>query len=80
MLKNYFEEELSLNLLMERENRSLADCAKTAVQMMRENDRNREAADLFQSLYQVYQRHNGSLTNYGTSIENCFESGSFIKY
>ena len=32
MLKSYFEEELSLNLLMERENRSLADCAKTAVQ------------------------------------------------
>lgn len=79
MLKNYFEEELSLNLLMERENRSLADCAKTAVQMMRENDRNREAADLFQSLYQVYQRHNGSLTNYGTSIENCFESGSVME-
>lgn len=28
---------------------------------------------MFQSLYQVYQRHNGSLANYGTSIEDCFE-------
>lgn len=76
MLRSYFEEELSLKLVIDRDGRSLVDCAKTAVGMLRESDKNREVAELFQSLYQVYQRHNSSLTNYGTAIENCFESGS----
>ncbi len=74
VLRNCFEEEISLKLVMEREGRSLPECADLAAEMMREGDKNREAAELFQALYQVYQRHNGSLTNYGTAIENCFES------
>lgn len=73
-VRSYFEEELSLKLVMEREGKSLLECAKAATEIIRESDRNREAAEMFQSLYQVYQRHNGSLTSYGTSIENCFEA------
>ena len=73
MLRSYFEEELSLKLVMERESKSLFECARTAVGVIRESDKNREPGEMFQSLYQVYQRHNGSLTSYGTSIENCFE-------
>lgn len=74
LLRSYFEEELSLKLVMEREGKTLFDCAKAAVGMIREGDKNREPAELFQSLYQTYQRHNSSLTSYGTSIENCFEA------
>ena len=72
-LRRYFEEELSLKLVVDRENRTVPDCAEAALRMLREADKNREATDMFQSLYQVYQRHNGSLANYGTSIEDCFE-------
>ena len=74
ILRKFFEEELSLKLVMERENRTLAECGKEAVKFLRDSDKNREYGDMLQSLIQVYQRHNGSLTNYGTSLEECFES------
>lgn len=71
-LRSYFEEELALGLVFEREGQSLSDCAKQALTVLRDSDKNRELTDLFNSLYQVYQRHNGSLTTYGTSLEECF--------
>ena len=73
-LRNYFEEELALKLVLEREGRMLYDCAKAAAGFLRENDRNREQSEVFQALFRVYQQHNGSLIPYGTSIENCFGS------
>lgn len=73
-LKEYFEEELSLKLVLERGTEPLASCAQRAVGLIREGDRNREAGDVLQSLYQVYQKYNGSLANYGTSLEDCFET------
>jgi hypothetical protein len=73
-LRKFFEEELSLKLVMERENRTLAECGKEAVRSLRDSDKNREYGDMLQSLIQVYQKHNGSLTNYGTSLEECFGS------
>lgn len=71
-LRNYFEEELSLKLVFERGNRTLSDCAKEAVGVIRESDKNRESGDMLNALYQVYQRHNGSLASYGTALEDCF--------
>lgn len=71
-LRNYFEEELSLKLVFERGNRTLSDCAKEAVGVIRENDKNRESGDMLNALYQVYQRHNGSLASYGAALEDCF--------
>lgn len=71
-LRKYFEEELALKLVIDRESRTLPECAEEAVRMLRESDRNREPSDMLQSLYQVYQRHNGSLTSYGTALEECF--------
>ena len=71
-LKSYFEEELSLKLVLEAGNGTISEYAEKAVRLWRESDRNREAGDMLQALYQVYQRHNGSLTNYGTSLEECF--------
>lgn len=73
-LRKFFEEELSLNLVMERETRTLAECAKEAVKLLRDSDKNREHGDMMKSLLQVYQQHNGSLANYGTSLEECFEA------
>ena len=72
-LRTYFEEELSLDLVFERENRTLSDCAKQALGMIRESDKSREPGELLQSLYQVYQKHNGSLASYGTALEDCFD-------
>lgn len=71
-LRNYFEEELSLKLVFERGNRTLLDCAREAVGVIREGDKNRESGDMLNALYQVYQRHNGNLTSYGTALEDCF--------
>lgn len=71
-LRKYFEEELSLKLVVERGNRTLFECAKEAVGVIRENDKNRESSDMLNALYQVYQKYNGSLANYGTSLEECF--------
>lgn len=73
-LRNYFEEELSLRLIIDRENQSLSDCAKKAVGMLRESDKNREPTDMLQALHQVYLHHNGSLVRYGTSLEECFDA------
>ena len=72
-LRKYFEEELGLKLVIDREGRTLPECAKMAVGMLRDTDKNREPADMLRSLYLAYQRHNGSLTNYGTNLEDCFE-------
>ena len=71
-LRNYFEEELGLKLVLNRENKTLPECAKEAVKLLRENDKNRDATDMFQALIRVFQQHNGSLTSYGTNMEKCF--------
>ena len=73
-LRNYFEEELALKLVFARESQGTFECAKRAVSVLRESDKNREPTDLLQALHQVYQRHNGSLVNYGTSLEECFDT------
>lgn len=73
ILRKFFEEELSLKLILDRESRTLAECAKIALGTLRDSDKNREYGDMLQSLIQVYQKHNGSLTNYGTSLEDCFD-------
>lgn len=74
LLRKFFEEELALELVLDRGNRTLPDCAKEAVKQLRDSDKNREYGEMLQSLVQVYQKHNGSLASYGTSIEECFES------
>ena len=41
-LRKYFEEELGLKLVIDREGRTLPECAKMAVGMLRDTDKNRE--------------------------------------
>ena len=71
-LRNYFEEELDLKLILNREGRSVHECAREAVKILRESDRNREPGELLQALHTVYLKHNGSLASYGTAMEECF--------
>lgn len=81
-LRSYFEEELDLKLIFGREGRTIWECAKEAMKLLRETDKNRESSDLFRSLHEVYQKHNGSLASYGTSMEECFgdtENGTAVR-
>ena len=71
-LRNYFEEELDLKLILNREGRTVYECAREAVKILRESDRNREPGELLQALHTVYLKHNGSLASYGTAMEECF--------
>ena len=71
-LRNYFEEELDLKLILNREGRTVYECAREAVKILRESDKNREPGELLQALHTVYLKHNGSLASYGTSMEECF--------
>ena len=71
-LRNYFEEELDLKLILNREGRSVHECAREAVKILRESDKNREPVELLQALHAVYLKHNGSLASYGTAMEECF--------
>lgn len=73
-LRKYFEEELALKLVLDREDGSLEELAKEAQNRLRDSDRGREPGELFNALYQVYQKHNASLIPYGTTLEDCFES------
>ena len=72
-LRQYFEEEVSLNLVLDREARPLDELAKEAQKSLRDSDKGREVGELLNSLYTVYQKHNGSLIPYGTALEKCFE-------
>lgn len=75
--RGYFEEELELKLVLARENRTLAECARAALEKLRESDRKREPGDLTASLLKVFQQHSGNLTAaYGTTLEECFDSVS----
>ena len=57
-LRNYFEEELDLKLILNREGRTVYECAREAVKILRESDRNREPGELLQALHTVYLKHN----------------------
>lgn len=72
-LRECFEEELDLGLIIDREAKALSDCAGEAVLCLRESDKGKSPTDLTTSLYRVYQQHSGSLANYGTALEDCFE-------
>lgn len=71
-LKAYFEEELALGLVIERDTKTLAACAQEAQKELRDSDKNREPSELLQALNQVYLKNSGSLVSYGTSLEECF--------
>ncbi len=73
LLRQYFEEEMLLELVFERETRTLEKCARDAVLQMRKVDENRDASTLVASLHKVFTEHSGNLIGYSTALEECFE-------
>lgn len=72
-LRKYFEEELELRLVIEREAKTVVECAKQAFSLLRESDKAKEPQDVLNALYRVYQQHNSNLSKYGTTLEDCFD-------
>ena len=72
VLREYFEEELALKLVLSRDGRTAAECAKAAQEKLRESDKNREATEITTSLMQVFQKNSSNLTTYGASLADCF--------
>lgn len=75
-LRQYFEEELDLKLVVERGSRTLKECAQEAWASLREGDRNREPGALVGALHENYHKYSGSLLGYGIAMEDCFEEGA----
>ena len=71
--RTYFEEELSLKLVMETGSKSVAQCAEEAVKLTREGDLAKGYIEIYQALHKVYREHIGNLVSYGTALEDCFE-------
>lgn len=78
-LRNYFEEELELHLVLQRETKTIPECAKQAISLLRDSDQGREPQDVLNALYRVYQQHNSNLSQYGTALEDCFEGEDEIQ-
>ncbi len=75
-LRDYFQEELDLKLVLDRGTRTLKECAAEAWASVREVDRNREAGALVGALHENYHKYSGSLLGYGIAMEDCFEEGA----
>ncbi len=75
-LRDYFEEELDLKLVLDRGTKTLKECAGEAWASLREGDRNREPAAMTGALYDNYHKYSGSLLGYGIGMEDCFDEGA----
>ncbi len=70
--RQYFEEELELGLVFDRESKTMLEAAKQAKEVIKEKDRNKSVADVVSHLDKVFHAHLGGLVNYGTFMEECF--------
>ena len=73
-LRRYFEEELSEIGNRKRKTGTVLECAESALGMLREVDKTERQRTYFRCCIRFISRHNGSLANYGTSMEDCFET------
>ena len=68
------EEELSLNLVLAKNELSLKDNAKSALALKEDAYMIKSASEMASNLYTVYQKYNSNLSSYNTTIERCFET------
>ena len=68
------EEELSLNLVLDKNELSLNDNAKSALALKEDAYMIKPASEMASNLYNVYQKYNSNLSSYNTTIERCFET------
>ena len=68
------EEELSLNLVLAKNELSLKDNAKSALALKEDAYMIKSVSEMASNLYTVYQKYNSNLSSYNTTIERCFET------
>ena len=73
-LRKYFDEELSLGLVFERESKTIPEAAQQA--KIKETDRNKSVAEIVSNLDRIFHAHIGNLVIYGTFMEECFAEGT----
>ena len=71
-LRKYFDEELSLGLVFDRDSKTIPDAAQQAKTVMREADRNKSVAEIVSNMDRIFHAHIGNLVIYGTFMEECF--------
>jgi len=69
----YYQEELGLGLIIKQGSRSFTECVAEAVASIRENDKNKSIAEVITSLNKTFRENTSNLTNYGASLEDCFD-------
>ena len=71
-LRKYFDEELSLGLVFDRESKTIPEAAEQAKTIIRETDRNKSVAEIVSNMDRIFHAHIGNLVIYGTFMEDCF--------
>lgn len=74
ILELYFKEELGLEFIISKDDKSLDECLKESLELIKESDEFKTLGEAITSLLASYQKHNSSLTGYGISLEECFEN------
>lgn len=75
-LKDYFEEELALDLVLKKEEQegvSILEAAREAAGLLKGSEKNKSISEMVSALYKCYQMNSSNLTGYGTALKDCFE-------
>ncbi len=68
-----YEEELNLEYVIQRENRTSIECLQEAIASMKSQDKDRSAIDVTASLTKNFQQHSSNLFAYGAVLDDLFE-------
>ncbi len=72
-VKQYLEEELSLNLVLKNDEQSLESCANEAIELEESNFMMKSSAEMVARLHESYQKNTSNLADYNVSINRVFE-------
>ena len=73
-LELYFNEELSLNLVLDDVKASVTETAQKAIDCISDNDKNKSLSDMITQLHNRVQKYNSNIVLYGAGYEDCFEN------
>ena len=76
-VQQYFEEEISLNILFDREDKTLDECAKLAIHNEEKQYMVKSSSEMVNSLSEAYQKNNSDISNYNPRFEVLFQSDEF---
>lgn len=72
--QKYFDEEISLNILFERKDSTLKECAERAIREEEPSYMNRSEVEMITSLMEVFNRNQSDLSNYSPKLDILFPS------